>query len=110
MYFKYWGSYFQANREYYKRIFTGATHFELYDYITALYLPAIEQDILKMLGTRELPEVVVKFLAEYHTLGIFGRVSYHYTRTNSFMMQKELDPFFSYGHSMIKMTIDRFCE
>ena len=110
LYFKYWGQYFQANREFYKRIFTGTTSFKLFDYITTLYLPAIEQDIHKMLGRRNLPEAVMKFLAEYHTMGIFGRVSYHYIRTDSFMMQRELDPFFSYGHYMLKITLDRCCE
>ncbi|WP_290995449.1 TetR family transcriptional regulator [Gordonibacter sp.] len=110
IYFKYWGRYFQQNREYYRRIFMGATYFEFFDYITLLYFPAIEADIRIMLGDREMPEVVIKFLTEYHTMGIFGRVLYHYTRTQSFMMQDELNPFFSYGHRMIQATIDLYCD
>lgn len=107
-YFKYWGCYFQANREYYRRMFMGAAYFQLFDYITTLYLPAIEGDVHKMTGERPVPEVVVKFLAEYHTMGIFGRVLYHYTRTQSFMMQRELDPFYSYGHRMIAAALDLY--
>ncbi len=109
-YFKYWGCYFQANREYYRRVFMGATYFQLFDYITTLYLPAIEDDIRKMQGERAVPEVAIKFLAEYHTMGIFGRVLYHYTRTQSFMMQRELDPYFSYGHRSIRTALDLYHE
>lgn len=106
LYFKAFGYMLQENREYYRRILQSPHYKSLFDYIISLYTPAIYDDILWLLNGRELPEVAVRFLAEYHTLGIFGRVSFHYTKTNQFMLQTELEPFWNYAHTVLKSTLD----
>lgn len=106
LYFKAFGYMLQEDREYYRRILQSPSYKSLFDYIINLYTPAIYDDIIWLLDGRELSEVATRFLAEYHTLGIFGRVSFHYTKTNQFMLQDELEPFWNYAHLILKHTLD----
>lgn len=110
LYFKAFGYMLQENREYYRRIMQSLHYKSLFDYIISLYTPAIYDDVLWLLNGRELSEVATRFLAEYHTLGIFGRVSFHYTKTNQFMLQSELEPFWNYAHTVLKSTLDTLFE
>lgn len=110
LYFKAFGYMLQENREYYRRILQSPHYKSLFDYIINLYTPAIYDDIVWLLNGRELSDVATRFLAEYHTLGIFGRVSYHYTKTNQFMLQSELEPFWNYAHTVLKSTLDALFE
>ena len=109
LFFKALGDYLQSRREYYRHLFASSDHFRLFDYLLALYRPAIAQDIRIMLHGRNMSEEMVACLSEYHTLGIFGRILLHYTRTHRYMMQGELDSFFCYGHEMIRSTLDWCC-
>lgn len=110
-YYKGIGKIFQSKREYYQRIFSYSCYIDFFSYMIALYLPAIRDDIVLLLGPdRTMPKVAIDFLAEYHTMGIFGRLSYHYSETKRFMMQDELDPFWNYAHETISRTIDSMFE
>lgn len=109
LFFRALGEYLQSRREYYQHLFASSDHFRLFDYLLALYRPAIAQDIRIMLRGRTMPDEMVAYLSEYHTLGIFGRILLHYTHTHQYMMQGELDSFFCYGHEMIRSTLDRCC-
>lgn len=106
LFYKAIGEHFEANRGYYSKIFASYSYFSLFDYIVRLFLPALRVDILTMLDGRAMPEPVLNFLAEYHVMGIFGRVSYHFTKTGRFILQEELGPFFRYAHIMLEKTID----
>ena len=109
LFFKALGDSLHSRREYYRHLFASSDHFRLFDYLLALYRPAIAQDIRIMLHGRNMSEEMVACLSEYHTLGIFGRILLHYTRTHRYMMQGELDSFFCYGHEMIRSTLDWCC-
>lgn len=106
LFYKAIGEHFEAHRGYYSKIFASYSYFSLFDYIVRLFIPALKEDILTMLDGREMPEPVLHFLAEYHVMGIFGRVSYHFTKTGRFILQEELGPFFRYAHVILKKTID----
>lgn len=110
LYYKAFGYVLQKEREYYRRMMQSPAYRSLFDYIINLYSPAIYDDIVWMLDGRQLPEVAIRFLAEYHTLGIFGRVSLHYTKTNQFMLQDELEPFWNYAHTVLRHTLDALLE
>lgn len=106
LFYKAIGDYFQGHRAYYSKIFASYSYFSLFDYIVRLFFPVFRSDIITMLDGREMPEPVLTFLAEYHVMGIFGRVSYHFARTGSYILQEETEPFLRYGHIMLKKTID----
>ncbi|MEG2369423.1 MAG: hypothetical protein RSB16_06335 [Raoultibacter sp.] len=106
LFYKAIGRHFESHRAYYSKIFASYSYFNLIDYMVRLFLPALREDAITMLDGREMPEPVLNFLAEYHVMGIFGRVSYHFTKTGRFILQEELDPFFCYAHIMLKKTID----
>ncbi|MEG2948686.1 MAG: hypothetical protein RR822_04855, partial [Raoultibacter sp.] len=110
LFFKSLGKCHEKHRAYYEKIFSGHIYFDLFDYVVELYLPAIRQDIIVMLKGREMPESVINFLAEYHTMGIFGRVRYHYAKTHSYMLQEDLSPYFMYGHNMLEYTIENYSQ
>lgn len=105
-FFKEMAYHWEDNRAYYTRVFRDETYLDFFDYIVALYLPVFRDDILIMLDGRELPEIVLNFLAEYHTMGVFGRLRYHFARTGKFIMQEELGPFWNYAHLVAKHSID----
>lgn len=109
------GPYFKAaayhwvdNRDYYANMFRDDVHLynNLFAYLVNLYVPAIRDDIVFMLGDRTLPSDTLNFLAEYHVMGIFGRVQWHFGHTHNDIMQKALDPYWNYAHTCIKRTID----
>ena len=109
------GPYFKAityhwvdNRAYYENMFrTDASSYNnLLEYLVNLYTPAIKDDILYMLGGKFLPPDALNFLAEYHVMGIFGRLQWHFGHTRKDIMQHALDPYWNYAHTCIKRTID----
>lgn len=108
LYFKAFGYMLQKDRKYYQKILKSAAYMSLYDYIINLYTPAIYDDIKWLLEDNELPEIVIRFLSEYHTFGIFGRVFFNYVKTNQFMLQDELEPFWNYAHTILKYTLNAF--
>lgn len=105
-YYKRLGEMLQRDRAYYARLFKNTCYLDFFGYLISLYTPAIHGDIEKMLDGRVMPEPALQFLAEYHTMGIFGRVLYHYGYTGGYMLQDELEPFWSYAHSTLKRTIE----
>lgn len=101
------GEILQANREFYERIFSDSCYLNFFNYIVELYLPALRDDIIYILGNdREMPDVAINFLAEYHVMSIFGRLKWHYAETKRFMMQEELEPFWNYAHETVSRTVD----
>ena len=48
----------------------------------------------------------LNFLAEYHVMGIFGRLQWHFGHTRKDIMQEALNPYWNYAHTCIKHTID----
>ena len=112
------GPYFKAityhwvdNRVYYANMFrTDANSYNnLFEYLVNLYVPTIKDDILFMLGNRSTPPPppdVLNFLAEYHVMGIFGRLQWHFGHTRKDIMQEALNPYWNYAHTCIKHTID----
>ena len=101
---------FVGNRAYYSKVFQPASPLCVYDYIIRLFMPAIKDDVMYLLDGREMPEVAVNFLAEYHVMGIFGRLRYHFTRSGWSIMQEEIEPFWNYSHIMLKHTVDSLFE
>ena len=110
LFFKTLAYHWEDNREYYTKVFRDETYIDLYDYIIALYLPVFRDDVLIMLDGRKMPDIVIDFLAEYHVMGVFGRLRYHFARTGKFIMQDELGPFWNYSHRMLKLTVDTCFE
>lgn len=101
----------EADRDYYQKIFPEPRFLFLYRYMLTLYMPLIRKDILIIAGEdRQLPTIPLDFLAEYHTMGIFGRVRYHFAMTKKEMSQKELQPFWNYAHEVIRITLDAMFE
>ena len=43
-------------------------------------------------------------------MGVFGRLRYHFTQTNKFIMQDELEPFWNYAHIMLRESVDSCYE
>lgn len=97
----------ERNRAYYTKVFRDSSYIDFFDYIIALYLPLFREDILIMLNGKEIPGIVLDFLAEYHAMGVFGRLRYHFARTGKFIMQEELDPFWNYAHITTWYTLDK---
>lgn len=109
------GSYFKAityhwveNRDYYANMFRTDAHSynNLFEYLVKLYVPAVKDDVRYMLGAKTLPPDVLNFLAEYHVMGIFGRLQWHFGSTHEDIMQSALDPYWNYAHTCLKRTID----
>lgn len=109
------GPYFKAttyhwvdNRAYYANMFRDDVRMynNLLEYLIKLYTPAIRDDIVYMLDGKTLAPDVLNFLAEYHVMGIFGRLQWHFGHTRKDIMQKALDPYWNYAHTCIKRTID----
>ncbi len=109
-FFKEMAYHWEENRGYYTKVFRDETYIDLFDYIIALYLPAFREDVLIMLDGKEMPDIVIDFLAEYHVMGVFGRLRYHFARTGKFIMQDELGPFWNYAHLSLKHSIERCFE
>ncbi|MEF9879286.1 MAG: hypothetical protein RR975_07635 [Clostridia bacterium] len=109
-YYKAFGYMLQNQREFYRRIFMSPFYQSLFDYMINLYVPALYDDLVWLLDGRKLPEAVMQFIAEYHTLGIFGRVSFRYTKTNQFMLQDDLEPFWNYAHIIMKLTLESYFD
>jgi AcrR family transcriptional regulator len=110
------GPYFNAvafhwedNRTYYETLFKNGDrrYFNLFAYLVHLYLPAFKDDVLYMLNGRQLEEDAVNFLAEYHAMGIFGRLDWHFGKTRKFIMQDDINPFWNHAHETMKSTIER---
>ncbi len=109
-FFKQMAYHWEENRDYYNKVFSEEVYLNLFDYIIALYLPVFREDVVMMLGDRDMPEIVIDFLAEYHAMGVFGRLRYHFGRTGKFIMQEELDSFWNYAHLTLMRTIDQCYE
>lgn len=105
-YFKEMAYHWEEHRPYYSVVFSSTRYISLFDYIVTLFLPVFREYIVFFLAGREMPDVVINFLAEYHVMGVFGRLRHHFTRTGQFIMQNELDPFWNYAHLMMKQSID----
>lgn len=108
-YFKTITYHWEDNRAYYSSMFRNnePSYGNLFEYLIKLYVPAIKDDVLYMLNGKPVPDDVLNFLAEYHVMGIFGRLQWHFATTRKYIMQKDLDPFWNYAHSCIKRTVDR---
>lgn len=110
LFYKKMAYHFVDNRAYYSKVFQPASSLPIYDYIIRLFMPAIKGDVVYLLDGREMPEVAVNFLAEYHVMGIFGRLRHHFTCSGWDIMQEEIEPFWNYSHIMMKQTIDSLFE
>ena len=106
--------YFQAlckmlneRHEYYRRILTFPCYLDLYSYMIDLHIPAFLDDIMSMVGPdRSLPPELAEFLAEYHTIGVYGRLPYHFSSKKRELPMENLNPFWNYGHMSLKATIE----
>ena len=106
--------YFQAlckmlneRHEYYRRILSFPCYLDLYSYIIDLQLPVFRADIESMVGPdRELASEVAEFLAEYHAIGIYGRLPYHFSSKKRAIPMENLSPFWNYGHMSLQATIE----
>lgn len=106
--------YFQAlckmlneRHEYYRRILSFPCYLDLYSYIIDLHLPVFLADIEAMVGPeRSLAPEVAEFLAEYHAIGIYGRLPYHFSSKKRAIPMENLSPFWNYGHMSIQATIE----
>jgi hypothetical protein len=101
---------FVKNRAYYSKVFQPNSTLNMYSYIIELFLPAVKSDIVFMLDGRKMPEVALNFLAEYHVMGIFGRLQYHFTCSGNSIMQDDIKPFWNYAHTMLKYSIETLFE
>ncbi|MEG0072548.1 MAG: hypothetical protein RR692_05100 [Raoultibacter sp.] len=110
LFYKTMAYHFEGNRAYYSKAFQPDSCLDIYDYIISLFLPAIREDVLFMLNGREMPEDAINFITEYHVMGVFGRLRYHFTGTGRFIMQDDINPFWNYAHITMKETIDRMYE
>lgn len=109
-YFKTMAYHWENHRQYYSIVFSSTCYIDLFDYIVALFLPPFREDVEFFLDGRDMPTVVIDFLAEYHVMGVFGRLRYHYTQTNKFIMQNEIDPFWNYAHTVMRESVDSCYE
>ena len=109
-YFKTMAYHWEDHRQYYSVVFSSTCYIDLFNYIVALFQPLFREDVEFFLAGRDMPGIVVDFLSEYHVMGVFGRLRYHYTQTNKFIMQDELDPFWNYAHIMMKRSVDACFE
>lgn len=109
-YFKEMAYHWEEHRKYYSVVFSTNNYLNMFDYIIELFLEMFREDVLILLGERELPPIVVDFLAEYHAMGVFGRLRYHYALTNKFIMQPELDAFWNYAHDTLERSIALYCD
>ena len=106
--------YFQAlckmlneRHEYYRRILSFPCYLDLYSYMIDLHIPAFLDDIMAMVGPdRKLSPEVAEFLAEYHTIGVYGRLPYHFSSKKRELPVENLSPFWNYGHMSLKATIE----
>ncbi|MRX82132.1 hypothetical protein [Eggerthella guodeyinii] len=107
-YFKTISYHWVDNRDYYANMFRidKRSYNNLFAYLVQLYVPAVKDDIRYMLGSKVIPPDVLNFLAEYHVMGIFGRLQWHFGHTHQDIMQSALDPYWNYAHTCIKRTID----
>lgn len=105
MYFKQMCYHWEDHRAYYSKVFCGDLYISLFDYIIDLFLPAFKDDVIYLLDGREQPDVITNFLAEYHVMGVFGRLRYHFARTNQFIMQEELNSCWNHAHSLMSTVI-----
>ena len=97
---------FNNNEEYYQRMFSYPCYLDFFTYLQTLYMPAIYDDILIMLDSRELPKECIDFLAEYHTMGLIGRIPYHYSHKKQPLPEENLGLMWNYAHDTLKMTIE----
>lgn len=109
-YFKTMAYHWENHRQYYSIVFSSTCYIDLFDYIVTLFLPPFREDVEFFLDGRDMPTVVIDFLAEYHVMGVFGRLRYHYTQTNKFIMQNEIDPFWNYAHIVMRESVDSCYE
>ena len=107
-YFKRISYHWVDNRDYYTNMFLNdeRSYNNLLEYLVNLYVPALRDDILFMLDGRPLHPDALNFLAEYHAMGIFGRLQWHFGHTHKEIMQPALDPYWNYAHTCLKHTID----
>lgn len=106
MFYETMAHHFVGNRPYYSKVFQPDSALPVYDYIINLFLPAIKDDVLYLLDGRAMPEVAINFLAEYHVMGIFGRLRYHFTCSGWNIMQEDITPFWNYSHITLKNSIE----
>ena len=109
-YFKRMAYHWENHRQYYSIVFSTSCYVNLVDYIIDLFLPEFRKDVDLYRADREMPDIVADFLAEYHVMGVFGRLRYHFTQTNKFIMQDELEPFWNYAHIMLRESVDSCYE
>lgn len=109
-YFKEMAYHWENHREYYSVVFSSTCYIDLFDYIVALFLPPFREDVEFFLEGRNMPAVAIDFLAEYHVMGVFGRLRYHYTQTNKFIMQNEIDPFWNYAHTVMRESVEGYYD
>ena len=105
-YFKAMAYHWENHRRYYSIVFSSSCYLDLFDYIIALFLPPFREDVRYYLDGRSMPDIVVDFIAEYHVMGVFGRLRYHFTQTNKFIMQDEIDSFWNYAHTAMKESVE----
>lgn len=110
LFYKTMAYHFEGNRAYYSKAFQPDSCLGIYDYIIGLFMPTIKEDVLYMLNGRDMPVDAINFIAEYHVMGVFGRLRYHFTGTGRFIMQDDINPFWNYAHTTMKETIDRMYE
>uniref|UniRef100_A0A7C9NV97 TetR/AcrR family transcriptional regulator n=1 Tax=Muribaculaceae bacterium Z82 TaxID=2304548 RepID=A0A7C9NV97_9BACT len=107
VFFREQGMVLAGNEQYYRRIFSYPCYLDFQRYVETLTIPLIREDIDIMLGpNRRLPEEIKEFLAEYHAVGIWGRVRLYYLYKNRGFPVKELESFWNYSHEMLRMTLD----
>lgn len=96
--------------EYYRVLFAYPCYIDFYKYVISLTVPMFKKDALIMLGEgRSMPESALNFLAEYHAIGVWGRVLYYYSHRRQSVPEENLDSFWNYAHKTMKVTIDMLC-
>ena len=106
-YFKALCDLFNTDFEYYRRVLTYSCYLDFYCYLVNLYKPAIRNDILELSsGKSPLPNEVIEFLTEYHTIAIIGRVPYHFSFKQNQLPKEGLDRVWNYSHEILRYSVD----
>lgn len=106
LFFKTMAYHWENHRHYYTTVFSSGCYIDLFDYIIELYFPPFREDVEFFLNLRDMPKDAINFLAEYHVMGVFGRLRYHFTQTHKYIMQEEIDPFWNYAHILMRESVD----
>ncbi len=101
---------FEKDRSYYQTIFTHRVYVDLFRYLVELYIPFFQKDVEIIAGDgKDLDQVTIDFLAEYHVMGVFGRLDHYYTYTKGDLLPQNIDQFWNYSHEMIEKWVRELC-